>query len=466
VCDGHCAPAFFLADWLVDRPPLSLVVGPRGGGKSYLSALATHVDSVRRPGHGTQILGGSLAQSEQVYRALDDFESYRPGRMAVYNRRESRYRNGSEVSILAASPKSVRGPHVPTLRLDEVDEIDPDLREAAFGMCMGLGGVPAMATMTSTWHNLGGPVAGLIERGEAGDFPVYKFCAFEVLERCPDERSGPGLENCPACPLVRWCHDGGAVPKAKRSGGHYPIDSLVQKTRGVSLRAFEADYLSLGPKADGLWFKDFDVARHVSETAEFDPRLPVHLAVDSGVFTGAVLYQLRPVPGGLHRVTVFADYLTEGVTAEANARAILRLADERCCGRLDRKYTDPAGGARNPVGPTVMAEYARAGLPLREWPVSGVADSLAVVESSLCAADGSQRLWVHPRCRHLVDAFRGYRRAKRAGQWMDWPEDPQHPHEDLIDALRGGVLADEKGQARAPRAAAGGRPGAEGFQVI
>ncbi len=32
-------------------------------------------------------------------------------------------------------------------------------------------------------------------------------------------------------------------------------------------------------------------------------------------------------------------------------------------------------------------------------------------------------------------------RAKRGGQWADFPEDPQHPHEDVMDALRGVLFA-------------------------
>lgn len=449
VCIGHCAPADFLTDWLVDRPSLSLVVGPRGGGKSYLAGLATHVDSIRRPGHTTKILGGSEAQSQQVYLAIRDFHHADPRDIVRANAERSVYKNGSEVSILTASSKSVRGPHVPTLQLDEVDEIDPEIRQAAMGMSMARRGVSASVRMTSTWHNLGGPVAELIDKAAAGDFPLYRFCAFEVLERCPEERSGPNLENCPACPLARWCRDTpDGVPKAKRSAGHYAIDSLIQKVKSVSLRVFEADYLCLGPKADGLWFPQFDAARHVSERAEYDPDLEARLAVDSGVFTGGVYYQTRENPdGGPPIVTVFGDYLSEGLSAEANARALLRLAESLCGGRIDYRWTDPAGGARNPVGPTVLEEYRRCGLPLAPWPKGSVADGLALIESALEAADGSQRLWIHPRCRHLIAAFQGYRRAKRSGQWMDWPEDPQHPHEDLMDTLRGGMVADSR---RAP----------------
>ena len=48
---------------------------------------------------------------------------------------------------------------------------------------------------------------------------------------------------------------------------------------------------------------------------------------------------------------------------------------------------------------------------------------------------------VHPRCGATIDALRSYRRARRGGQLLDAPADPQHPHEDLVDALRGGLKA-------------------------
>lgn len=331
---------------------------------------------------------------------------------------------------------------MPSLKLDEIDEIEPDCREAAMGMCMGRGATSGSVVMTSTWHRLGGPMGRLIDRARDGAFPMYTFCAFEVLERCPEERSGPGLERCGECPLVKYCHDvrDGGPPKAKRSNGHYAIDSLIQKVQATSRRTFEADYLCLGPTAAGVWFPGFHVTRHVSAGAEYDPSLPVHLAIDSGVFTGAVFFQVgRPV-GTVEEVRVFADYLAEGLSAEANARAILEVARTRCNGRIDLISTDPAGGARNPVGPTVIGEYERVGLrPLRRWPSGSVADGLALVESFVQPADGSARLILHPRCRDTIRAFEGYRRARRAGQWQDYPEDPQHPHEDLIDALRGGL---------------------------
>ncbi len=453
VCVGHNAPWDFFWSACHDRPPLSLVLGSRGSGKSFLSALNTHIVSRFHPRHGTRILGGSLAQSEQIYRALRDTVYYGKGQsesdaesIQRLLRGEAIYRNGSEVSVLAASSRSVRGPHVPSLKLDEVDEIPTELREAAMGMCMNdRQGMSASVLMTSTWHKVNGPMAGLMERAAAGEFPLHTFCAFEVLERCPDARSGKDLEKCPQCPLVKWCHDVPAhvLPKAKRSDGHYAIDALIQKVRSTSARTFEADYLCKGPRTDGLWFPTFGEDSHVGIRAEYDGSLPVHLAIDSGVFTGAIFFQVaRPLTssGPIEEIRVFADYLAENIPAEQNAYRLLSVAREVCNGRLDTVSTDPAGGARNPVGPTVIGEYERVGLrPLRRWPMGAVADGLALVESFLQPADGRSRLMIHPRCGATIRALQNYRRAKRSGQWQDYPEDPQHPHEDLVDALRGGL---------------------------
>jgi hypothetical protein len=454
VCAEHHAPWDYFSE-IRKRPPLALVHGPRGGGKSLLSALDAHLTSREFPRHGTRILGGSKSQSAQVYHALRELvyhdQQHLPsdeGSIAKLLKDQAIYSNSSEVTILAASSTSVRGPHVPTLKLDEVDEIDPECRESAMGICMNRFGIPPSVIMTSTWHKANGPMAGLLARARGGDFPLYSFCIFEILERCPESRSGARLERCPQCPIVKWCHADRdqhpkGLPKAKRSDGHYSIASLIQKVLATSERTFEADYLCYGPKTEGLWFSTFDPAIHVTTRAEYDSTLPVYLSIDSGVFTAAVFFQVHhyAAPSGMtEEIRVFADYLAEGVTAERNARELLEVARSRCNGHITYASTDPSGGSRNPVGPTVIAEYERVGLrSLRRWPIGSPADGLALIESFVQPADGMSRLAIHPSCVSLVLAMQNYRRAKRGGQWQDWPEDPQHPHEDLVDALRGGL---------------------------
>lgn len=184
---------------------------------------------------------------------------------------------------------------------------------------------------------------------------------------------------------------------------------------------------------EGAWFDGFDSDKHVGEAAEYDPNHKVYLGIDSGSYTSAVWFQVRPGP----KITVFADYSSYNVGAYAAALQIIERSKELCRGQVEHASTDPAGKSTTAIGVTVFEEYARAGLRVSPWPIRPVLDSLSLVESFVSIEP--PELMIHPRCRHLIDAFGNYRRAKRQNQWVERPEDPQHPYEDVMDAFRGGL---------------------------
>ncbi|MGZ3302908.1 MAG: hypothetical protein ACXWO3_18230 [Isosphaeraceae bacterium] len=156
--------------------------------------------------------------------------------------------------------------------------------------------------------------------------------------------------------------------------------------------------------------------------------------------TGAVFYQVRDFDKHQKMFTVFADYHSEGLFSEQNAEAIMALAHERCGGKLERVRLDPAASARSGVGPAAASEYERTfGRIVGRWPIHQVADGLDQVELLLGSESKPPMLIIHPRCKHLIEGMKNYKRAERAGEYLDHPEDPQHPHEDLVDALRGAV---------------------------
>ena len=195
----------------------------------------------------------------------------------------------------------------------------------------------------------------------------------------------------------------------------------------------------------------------MTAAAEYDPALPVHLAIDCGVsrHVAAVWFQVhrgrvpvRRTPSGWVKsqdpsepetVTVFGDYHAEGLYSEAAARAILARGEALPCrGRFDTVRLDPASSARTGIGPTAYAEFERVFGPrvLDRWPSHRVLDGLDQVEVLL----DRQCLLIHPRCVPLKAAFQNYARKRTTGgDWLDDPADPQHPHEDLMDALRGGI---------------------------
>ena len=138
-------------------------------------------------------------------------------------------------------------------------------------------------------------------------------------------------------------------------------------------------------------------------------------------------------------VNVFGDFHAEGLYSEAAARAIVAHGATLpgCGGRPDVVRLDPAASARTGIGPTAYSEFERVfGPMLSRWPSHRVADGLDQLEVLL----DQGCLLLHPRCVHLKAAFQNYaRRRTPGGDWQDEPADPQHPHEDLLDALRGGI---------------------------
>src|SRR5207245_2769019 len=114
------------------------------------------------------------------------------------------------------------------------------------------------------------------------------------------------------------------------------LDEIVTRYEGSRLGRQELDGEML-EVLEGAWFPSFDPKRHVSESAEWDPALPVRLAVDCGVsfHTGAVFFQARDVDRYRRRVTVFGDFYSAGSYSEANAEAIRARAAELCGGRVD-----------------------------------------------------------------------------------------------------------------------------------
>jgi hypothetical protein len=214
------------------------------------------------------------------------------------------------------------------------------------------------------------------------------------------------------------------------------IVRLYENTR-LGRQEIYAEFLET---TEGVWFANFDPARHVTNEAEYHPRYPVRCAIDAGTsrHTAAVFFQVRPDrDSGRPRVTVFADYHALDVVSQKNAQAIKDLAGQLPCrGRIDQVRLDPAASARSSLGPAAFGEYQRVfgARIVARWPQHLVLDGLDTIDVLL----DSGSLTFHPRCVRLKEAFGNYCKQRRAGQWLDFPADG-HPEEDLIDALRGGV---------------------------
>jgi len=431
--------------------------------------------------------------------------------------RRTELASGSAIEVLTQSARSVRGHRVHRLKCDEVDEFSREVWQAAqFVTQSGRGTdgawIRSQMEVFSTMHRPFGPMAELVERlGEtrnaasrdpsratsrdrevAGTFVgqdapgapaspaatrtpdpfdsaaprsgqaltvgaraprLLKWCLWEVIERCPPERS------CSRCPLWSDCEG-----KARRADGYFPIDDAIAQHARSSRPAWEAEMLCLRPRADRLVFAEFDPARHVAAVG-YHAGLPLYRTLDFGYANPFVCLWVQ-VEGGSGnaesgavagsgtgnarssrlaasrspsdvdlsgvRVRVLGEYVERERAVADHARAMAG----RDPGPVVRTFGDPAGWQRSDVtGTGPCQELARLGIRVRT-PRAGILEGVELVRRLLKPRpDGGAGLVVDPSCAWLVRAFQQYR-------WEETPDGArsERPAKDgadhPIDALR------------------------------
>jgi len=491
VCPGHAAPMDYLVRAILHPGRDVVVWASRGGAKTELGSVAAHLDSILRPGCQTRILGGSLDQSERMYKyLLRKWDGAFAGLLAREpTARRTELVNGSGVEVLTQSPRSVRGHRVHRLKCDEVDEFLPEVWQAAqFVTQSGHGRdgawIPAQMEVFSTMHRPFGPMAELVDRLSPGDTPrgvtsperkrgdrsltvaasndtvaasdddgashsapvLLVWCLWEVIEPCPPERS------CSRCPLWPDCEG-----RAREAEGYLPIDDAIAQKARSSREAWEAEMLCLRPRADRLVFAEFDTARHVAPVA-YNPSLPLYRTLDFGYANpfvclwvqveGEASARIDAAPGengpergvGLDsnvdlsrvRLRVVAEYVARERAIADHARAIAA----RDPGPVMATFGDPAGWQRSDVtGTGACQELARLGIRVRT-PRAGILEGVELVRRLLKPRPGgAEGLVIDPSCRWLTRAFQEYhwdespdgRRSERPAK-----DGADHP----IDAMR------------------------------
>lgn len=170
VCPDHVAPFEAFADAYFARHPVTIWKGSRGfSGKSTLLGTLSTMEALAL-GAGVTILGGSAAQSLRVHEIVNEcFRGpYAPHEALLREPTmyDTRFRNGGWIRALMASQKSVRGPHSSRLRLDEIDEMELAILEAAQGQPMRQRGSDGELVQTQTVMCVTGDTLVLTNRGE------------------------------------------------------------------------------------------------------------------------------------------------------------------------------------------------------------------------------------------------------------------------------------------------------------
>lgn len=425
-------------------PPDAVIWANRGGGKTFLGAVATMLDMVFKPGIEIRILAGSMDQSQRMHQHLRLFFE-RPELAGLIEGRitDKRLRlvNGSGVELLAQSQASVRGTRVQRLRCDEVELFDPEVWEAAqlTTKSRRCGGVWIRASIEclSTMHIPHGLMHRLVAEAREGKRRLFKWGVLDVLDRCGDAHTCESSAG--KCPLWDECQ-GRAKSRSGNGGplslGYVEVHDAIQMKSRVSLPTWEAEMLCLRPRTDDAVLPEFDPKVHVVEQA---PVVGVRWigGMDFGYRSPTVV--LWAAVDDLDRIFVMDERVRTKQTTAEHARAIVGAAWPE----LEWIGVDPAGLAVNEqTGESAVSVLRKAGLRVRTGR-SAVAGGLELIRRRLRPASGQPRLFVHRRCTTLIESLEKYHYPKGNLECTEPEKDgPDH----AVDALRYMVLNLERGE--------------------
>ena len=199
-CKNHSAPFTAFANAFFAREVMSIWKASRGfGGKSVLLSALGCAESITL-GAAVSLLGGSGEQSQRIHEymggehdnfphsfwnspLLDYFEKDIKERVSTATR--TRLRNGGRVTALTASSRAVRGPHPQRLRGDEIDEMDPEIWDAAKGQPMTARGIAEQTVGSSTHQYPDGAMTIELTRARERGWAVHEWCYKESLSSMP-----------------------------------------------------------------------------------------------------------------------------------------------------------------------------------------------------------------------------------------------------------------------------------------
>ncbi|HEY1628297.1 MAG TPA: hypothetical protein VGF52_00475 [Tepidisphaeraceae bacterium] len=420
VCANHQAPFDYLCRAYFEPTVDQVVWAPRGGGKTRLAALATLLDLLHKPCCAVRILGGSLEQSLRMWEHLQPDLEHLAKDLFVKKTRPSRQvalNIGSSAAVLTQSERAVRGLRVQKLRCDEVELFKPEIWQAAQLVTRSIENprqtIAGSIEAISTFHRLHGLMHQIIEQAEAAKTPIVRWCLLEVLEKCPPAR------DCKTCPLWDDCR---GIAKTA-CDGFVRIDDAIAMKHRVSAETWESEMLCKRPSVQSCVFPSFDPAIHVKEISQTTE--PITLAIDFGFHAPLVCLWITDDGNSCN---VIDEYVQPQRTMAEHVQQI----ESRSWKNAKRVACDPAGAGRNDQTAESNIQFLRRQSFRVHSKRSLIVEGLELIRAALKPAAGSPTLFVHPRCKHLINAMQHYRYPDGGGELPI--KDGTHDH--LIDALR------------------------------
>lgn len=460
----------------ISGPLDAVVLAPRGGGKTFLGALATTLDLVHKPGIQIRILAGSQEQGSRMLAYLRQFFAL-PTLAPLVEGKGTRtslvLSNGSRVQVLAQSHASVRGIRVHKIRCDEVelfaDEIFSAVQLTTVSTTCGEFQVRGTIDCLSTQHLVGGIMQRLVRESESGTRSLFKWSLLDVLSACDDQytcRAIPDVPDSKDCQLLGECN-GAAKVVSPTIRGHMTIGDAIRMKSRVDVEAWRSEMLCQRPGRDQAVFTDFARSTHVvtrdpPTRSDCECSRTILGGMDFGFRSPTViLWAIREVSfDGTELITVVDEYVQTQRSIQDHIKVLAHRAGESehpskstssCTYFMKPLWigADPAGAANTGASSrgSPVSQLRQAGFQVKTARFE-IQAGLALLRAKLFPATGARKLVIHARCHKLIEALESYHYPTSLPN-TEVPEKDGPDH--LCDALRYMIVNLELGNVTARR---------------
>lgn len=192
-CSDHSAPFDAFSEAYFAKVPRSVWIASRLVGKTVMLAALSLTEAITL-GASVCLLGGSGEQSKRCIEYFAGKSTNLPTsfwaspnaptwiRDERSTQRRTYLKNGGEVTALMASHTSVRGNHPQRTRGDEIDDMSPEIWDAAQGLSVPARGIDEHTLGSSTWHHSDKTVTREINSARKHGWKVHFWCYKCVLE--------------------------------------------------------------------------------------------------------------------------------------------------------------------------------------------------------------------------------------------------------------------------------------------
>lgn len=425
MCPGHVSPFDTLWELYTEATTEAVIWANRGGSKSFeFGGLLSWLWSTFLSGCSSRILGGSRDQSKKAYEAHEYFWNITNSYHLVKGEPRmggTRWRNGSDVEILAASQKQVRGPHQSKLFLDEVEEMDLNIFKAALSQPLSKEGIKSSTIIMSTYHKQTGVMSHIMEGLVPNGYKLYRYCIYETLEACKDL-------SCSRCPLSNLNCPG--PEKMKYADGYYSYSDLFKKIKGLDAEGFQTEWLCLRPGSKGLVHSGFNEQVNITDKYDYNSNIDnIRVGVDFG-FTNPSAWVFLQKQG--EKIIQWDEVYTSGKTIPELIEILKSKLYHNHIKAKARLVCDP----ENPESIKVLKDAgyrAVAGYNALE-------EGIGRVNGLIKPLIGESLYYVHPRCEHTRREYRAYRRREYIVGGKNVVEEPIDANNHAMSANRYAIM--------------------------